>query len=208
MTHFEPPSSTTVIAPGLKIAYCAEVITDGYLGLRPRRVGWTQRRRWVVAGLVMVAFLCSGIGVAVPAVLLLDYTARQGDPPATPTEAADLYLLQLDHGEEVGLRRALADSRQDELVEQWGALKAMVERTDPAPDKLQWSTFNVEDQGGGKTAVTVPVNATWWGERGMSMVGEAHPWRFLMHREDGGWRITAVEPFLWCGGHVRAEACR
>ena len=157
--------------------------------------------------LVMIAFLCGGLGVAVPAVLLLDYTERQGDPPATPTEAADLYLLQLDQGEEIGLRRALADSQRDELVEQWGDLKAMVERTDPAPDKLEWSTFDVDGQGDGKAVVTVPVHATWWGERGMSMVGEAHPWRFLMHREDGGWRITAVEPYTWCGGHVRADAC-
>jgi hypothetical protein len=182
------------------------VVADEYAKPRPRWAEWTQRRRLVVAVLGMVAFLCLGLGVAVPAALLLDLTDRQGDPPATPTEAADLYLVQLDQGEEIGLRRALADDRRDELVEQWRELKATIERTDPAPDKLDWSTFDVEDQGDDTSAVAVPVQATWW-NNGMSMVGTEHTWRFSVHREDGGWRITKVEPFAWCGGHVRADAC-
>jgi hypothetical protein len=102
----------------------------------------------------------------------------------------------------------MADDRRDELVEQWAELTATIARTDPAPDKLAWSSFGVDDQRKGEATVTVPVRATWWGDRGMSMVGEPHPWRFLVHREDGGWRITAVEPFAWCGGHVQAGACR
>ena len=155
---------------------------------------------------VMVAFLCGGLGLVAPAVWLLDYTDRQGDPPATPTEAADLYLVQLDLGDEIGLRRALAGDEQDELVAQWSELKTTMERTDPPPDKLEWSTFDVEAQGD-TAAVTVPVAVTWWGDRGMSMVGTDHPWRFSVHREDGGWRITKVEPYAWCGGHVRADAC-
>lgn len=181
-------------------------MTTGQDASQPRWAGWSQRRRWAVAVMAMVGFLCAGLGVAVPVALFLDFTDRQGDPPATPTEAADLYLIQLDQGEEIGLRRALAGSRRDELLDQWRELKATIERSDP-PDKLEWSAFNIEDQGDDKTAVTVPVQAVWWGERGMSMVGTEHPWRFSMQREDNGWRITHVEPFAWCGGHVRADAC-
>jgi hypothetical protein len=184
------------------------VIEEKRLQRRLFWADWSQRRRWTIAALVMIAFLCASLGVAVPAVLLVDFTVRQGDPPATPTEAADLYLVHLDQGDEIGLRRALADGRRDELVDQWRQLKLTIERTDPAPDKLEWSSFDVEDRGQDRSAVAVPVQAVWWEERGMSMVGTEHPWRFSMRREDGGWRITDVEPYAWCGGHVRADACQ
>ncbi|MEU8608452.1 hypothetical protein AB0C29_10680 [Actinoplanes sp. NPDC048791] len=182
------------------------MVAKEIIGTGPFYAGWGRRRRWMIAVGLMVAFLCGGLGIAVPAVLLLDYTDRQGDPPTSPTQAADLYLAQLDQGEPIGLRRAFADGRRDELVEQWSRLKTTIERTDPAPDKLEWSTFDIEDQGDDKAVVTVPVQAVWW-DGAMSMVGDEHPWRFSMRREDGGWRITEVEPFPWCGGHVQPSSC-
>ena len=109
--------------------------------------------------MAMVGFLCAGLGVAVPAALFLDYTDRQGDPPATPTEAADLYLIQLDQGEEIGLRRALASGRRDELLDQWRELKATVERSEP-PDKLEWSAFDIQDQGDGKTGILAQLDSS------------------------------------------------
>ena len=39
-----------------------------------------QQRRWMITVLLMVALLCAGLGLAVPAAWLLDYTDRQGDP--------------------------------------------------------------------------------------------------------------------------------
>ncbi len=71
-------------------------------------------------------------GVVRPVAWFLDHADRQGDPPATPIEAVDLYLIQLDQGEEIGLRRALAGSQRDELVAQWRELKATMECTNPA----------------------------------------------------------------------------
>lgn len=51
----------------------------------------------------------------------------------------------------------------------------MLYSSDPTPDQQGWSAFDVDDPGDSEVAVTVPVHATWWGDRGMSMVGEAHP---------------------------------
>lgn len=195
--------------PPTKIAYCAEMITWEIRKppLRAVVAGWSGRRRWTLAVLLMVGFLCSGLA-AVPVVAFLDYTDRLGDAPATATEAADIYLNQLVSREEIGLTRALSKSQRDELLDQWHSLIADMQRTDPPPDKLTWSRSDVEDQGDDVARVTVPVSAVWWQERGMSMVGTEQPWVFVIRAEDGGWRLVEVRPFPWCGGHVRADACR
>jgi hypothetical protein len=168
---------------------------------------WSPRRRWSLAVSLMLAFLCSGLAV-VPVVALFDYTKRQGDAPATSVEAVDAYLGHLSSGEEIGLRRVLSASGRDELLQQWRAERGEMKRTQPAPDKLTWSTFDVEHQGDDREQITVPVRGVWWQPRGISMQGSDEPWVFTTRREDGGWRITKVRPFPWCGGHVRADACR
>lgn len=175
---------------------------------RPVFAGWGRRRRWVLAVVLMVGFLCCGLG-AVPVVAFLDYTDRQGDPPATAIEAVDIYLNQLLLREQIGLTHALSGSERDDLVKQWESLIADMKRTDPPPNTLKWGPrFDVEDQGDEVVQVTVPVGAVWWQERGISMHGTEHPWVFVARAEDGGWRIEEVRPYLWCGGHVRANACR
>ncbi|WP_125812568.1 hypothetical protein [Actinoplanes sp. ATCC 53533] len=170
--------------------------------------GWSLRRRWALAACLMVGFLCCGLG-AVPVAAFLDHTDSQGDPPATAVEAVDIYLNQLLLKERIGLTHALITSERDDLVKQWESLIKDMQRTDPPPDKLEWGPhFDVEDQGDEVTRVTVPVRAVWWQERGMSMQGTEHPWVFVARAEDGGWRIAEVRPHPWCGGHVRADACR
>jgi transcriptional regulator with XRE-family HTH domain len=36
---------------------------------------------------------------------------------------------------------------------------------------------------------------------------ERHPWTFDVHREDGGWRLTKVKPYPWCGAYVQQSHC-
>ena len=156
----------------------------------------------------MVGFLCCGLAT-VPVVAFLDYTDRQGDPPATAVLAVDIYLNQLLLREQIGLSHALISGERDDLIEQWESLVADMKRTDPPPSTLAWGpNFDVEDQGDEVVQVTVPVAAVWWQERGMSMHGTEHPWVFVARADDGGWRIAEVRPHPWCGGHVRADACR
>jgi hypothetical protein len=156
----------------------------------------------------MVGFLCCGLAV-VPVAAFLDHTDKQGDPPETAVLAVDVYLNQLLSGEEIGLTRALLSDERDHLVEQWESLIADMQRTDPPPSKLNWGpSFDTQDQGDEVIQVTVPVGAVWWQDRGMTMKGTSHPWVFVVKAEDGGWRIAEVRPHPWCGGHVRADACR
>lgn len=170
--------------------------------------GWSRRRRWALAVALMVAFLCCGLAT-VPVAAFLDYTDRQGDPPTTAILAVDIYLNQLMLEEQIGLSHALISDRRDELTEQWETLIADMKRTDPPPSRLDWGPrFDVEDQGDEVKQVTVPVGGVWWQDRGMSLVGTEHPWVFIVKAEDGGWRIAEVQPHPWCGGHVRADACR
>src|SRR5690348_14391661 len=99
---------------------------------RPRSIiaGWSRRRRWLVAISLMVAFFGAAC-VAVPVVVFLDYTSRQGAPLGTPVEVADTYLLQLNAGEQIGLSRALADDDRQKLLQQWRGLLDEMHRTDP-----------------------------------------------------------------------------
>ena len=185
------------------IAYRAEMITDEISGPRPVYTTWSLRRRWTLAALLMVGFLCSGLAV-VPVAAFLDYTDRQGDAPVTATVAVDTYLNYLLAREWIGLTHALSESRRDELVTQWRTLIADMERTDPPPSTLAWSQFDVQDQCDDVVQLTVPVRAVWWQERGISMTGAEQPWVFVARAENGGWRLTEARPYPWCGGHVRA----
>lgn len=186
--------------------YRGPVITAAITKRRRFYDSWSRRTRWLLALALMIGFLCSGLAVAVPLALFLDYTDAQGDAPATAEEAADVYLGRLDQDEKIGLSRVLAVDERGDLLRQWQELRDRIEHTNPPPDKLAWSTFDVRGQGD-EADVVVPVRAQWRQDRGITMVGAEHPWCFRVHREDGGWRITAVEPFPWCGGHVRQDAC-
>jgi hypothetical protein len=200
------PSPGPVLAAERTFAYRAWMIT---VIDRPRSIiaGWSRRRRWLVAICLMVAFFVAAC-LAVPVVVFLDYTSRQGAALGTPVEATDTYLLQLNSGEEIGLSRALADDERQRLLKQWHGLLDEMRRTDPAPTKLAWSSFDTEDQADDKVTVTVPVAAEWRGSSGNGYKSAAHPWTFAVHREDGGWRLTAVTPYPWCGGYVDREHCR
>ncbi|GAB1643841.1 hypothetical protein KRMM14A1259_42640 [Krasilnikovia sp. MM14-A1259] len=162
----------------------------------------------------MAGFCLCGLG-AVPIVALLDYTQRQGDAFGTPVEAADAYLLQLNLNlaavggelDEVGLSRALDADRRDELLKQWEGLRTEIGRTDPPPSKLTWSSFQSTSQGGETVTVTVPVSAQWSGGTATSYKSEPHPWTFTARHQDGGWRLSAVQPYPWCGGYVDQAHC-
>ncbi len=135
--------------------------------------------------------------------------AGKGQPSATA--AVNVFILALSSGEELGLRAALAEDRREQLLERWRQLRAELDRTDPPPSKLELGSLTVEDQGADTARVVAQVQGIWW-RRGAgsatSINGETHPWRFETRRDDDGWRVWSVEPYAWCGGHVRADACR
>ena len=62
--------------------------------------------------------LCTGI-VAVPVswAVLRQAEAERGE--ATPDAAANVYVLQMSSGEELGLSRVLVAARHDQLLGQW-----------------------------------------------------------------------------------------
>jgi hypothetical protein len=162
---------------------------------------------WAVVAAVVLC--CAGV-VAVPVVWLARQTIAADEGETTPAAAVNVYLLQLDSGEELGLRRVLAGERRDELLDQWRAIRRDIERTDPRPSKLEnGPRYDVdEDQGDGQARVAVDVRGVWWQGNGLAVTGTTHPWRFELRRDSGGWRVWSVEPHPWCGGHVRADACR
>jgi hypothetical protein len=72
----------------------------------------------------------ASVGVAAAVAAFLDYTNRQGDPPATATEAVDTNLNRLMVNEEIGLSHMLKSDERDELTEQWRRVRADMDRTD------------------------------------------------------------------------------
>ncbi|MEV0734236.1 hypothetical protein [Polymorphospora sp. NPDC050346] len=124
----------------------------------------------------------------------------------TPAGAANVYLLHLSGDDEIGLWRVLDSTRRDELLGQWRTYRHDMSRTDPAPAKLEFS-IDVEDQGDGRATVIATVQPVWWMEA-LSRKGSSHVWRFEVQASRSGWRVLSVDPHPWCGGHVRAEACR
>ncbi|MGC4771989.1 hypothetical protein ACLQ25_23845 [Micromonospora sp. DT44] len=132
--------------------------------------------------------------------------ADKGQP--APDAAANVFMLALSSGEEIGLRAVLAPDRRDELLDEWRGIRRDITRSDPQPSKLNAGVFNVEEPGDDRAKVATPVHAVWWGDDGISMTGAKHLWRFETRRDGGGWRVWSVDPYPWCGGHVRADACR
>ncbi|WP_346121869.1 hypothetical protein [Micromonospora coerulea] len=113
----------------------------------------------------------------------------------------------MSSGEELGLSRVLVDERHEELLRQWRRYRGEMERAS-VPSKLETvGPIDVEDQGDSRATVTAHIRAIWWNGP-TSLSGTAHPWRFETRRDAGGWRVWAADLPPWCGGHVRADACR
>ncbi|MDI5937933.1 MULTISPECIES: hypothetical protein [unclassified Micromonospora] len=162
-------------------------------------------RRWVLylaAGLALCVAGPAAAGAGWVATKTVE--ADRGQP--TPDAAANVFMLAVSSGEELGLRAALAPSRRDELVDEWRRIRGDITRTSPQPSKVSAGVFVVDDQGDDRAQVVTEVQAVWWGT--VSMAGTPHAWRFETRRDGGGWRVWSVDPHPWCGGHVRAEACR
>ncbi|MFF5071611.1 hypothetical protein ACFY2R_10495 [Micromonospora olivasterospora] len=171
-------------------------------------IGRRRPRRWLLylaAGLA----LCTGAPAAagVGWTTARTYEADQGQP--SPDSAANVFMLAVSTGEEIGLRSALAPQRRDELLNEWRGIRRDITRTDPQPSKVSTGVFVVEHQDDDRAQVVTDVQAVRWGEGfSGSITGTPRPWRFEVHRDGGGWRVWAVDPHPWCGGHVRASACQ
>lgn len=184
-----------------------------YRGWESRRqrtmAGWSVRRRWLVLVVVpLLVLCCCGGVVGVPLAWLAHATVAASRGGTSPDVAANTYLMALSDGDEAGLLPMLDDEHQDELATGWHAYLATMQHTDPPPSRLDFGALTVSTAVSGRATVTVDVAATWWGS---GMAGgyrsQALPWRFET-RDDGGWRITAVTPPVWCGGYVLASKCR
>ncbi|TDB74272.1 hypothetical protein E1165_14965 [Micromonospora sp. KC723] len=135
------------------------------------------------------------------------HQADQGQP--SPDAAANVFMLAVSSGEELGLRSALAPQHRDELVNEWREIRQDISRTEPAVSKVTAAAFVIEHQDDDRAQVVTEVRAVWWPTDGggLMMHGSPYPWRFETRRDDGGWRVWSVDPHPWCGGHVRASAC-
>jgi hypothetical protein len=177
---------------------------------RARLAGWSTRKRWVVLVLVPVLLCCCGGGaVGVPVAWFARVTVQAGQGAKAPEAAADEYLMTLGYGQEEGLLPVLDDDRQEQLLAQWRAYRADMQRTDPPPSRLDYGALSVGPVAGGRATVTVRVSATWWPAGGGFAGGyssDEFEWRIETHREDG-WRVSAVAAPAWCGGYVPAAKC-
>ena len=169
-----------------------------------------QPRRWLLVLLIGVLVVCVGAPVASVIVWFGRGTlaAAQGQP--SPSAAVNVFMLAVSNGEEIGLRSALAEEHRDELVDRWRRIRADVARTDPPPSKVETAAINVDAHSDEVAHVVADVQAIWWPRdgSGLSMHGDARPWRFETRRDRGGWRVWSIDAPPWCGGHVRADACR
>lgn len=163
-------------------------------------------RHWPWVVLSVVAVLCAGV-VAVPMSWAVRKQAEADRGEATPAAAANVYVLKMSSGEEIGLWRVLAARRHDDLLRQWRQYRGEMERGN-VPSKLEMlAPIEVEDQGDDRATVTAQVRPTWWHEQ-INISGTAHTWRFETRRDAGGWRVWSADLPQWCGVHVRADACR
>ncbi|MGC4788725.1 hypothetical protein ACLQ22_12950 [Micromonospora sp. DT178] len=116
--------------------------------------------------------------------------------------------MKLSAGDGIGLSRVLAEERHDELRRQWQSYRDEMTRSQRPPSKLEATGAAViEHQGDDRATVVEHVRGVWWDE-GMSLAGSAHPWRWELRKDDGGWRVWSVELPAWCGVHVRTDVCR
>ncbi|WBC12792.1 hypothetical protein O7600_16540 [Micromonospora sp. WMMA1998] len=156
--------------------------------------------------LALVVISCAGL-VAVPASWAVRKQLQAERGEATPEAAARVWLLKLSAGEEVGLSRVLAGARHDELRQQWRDYRAEMTGTGREPSKLESvGPSAIEHQGADRASVTDQVRAVWWNDAQI-LAGTAHPWRWELRKDRGGWRVWSVELPAWCGVHVRANLC-
>jgi hypothetical protein len=168
--------------------------------------GWSMRRRWLTFVLVPTMILCcGGTALGAPAAWLLGTTIEASRGAATPDAAANEYLLALSYDNEDGLLAVLDNDNQDELLTAWHAYRATMSGTTPPPSSLDFGPLAVGPVADGRAEVSAEVRATWWGD--LAYQSESHTWRFTT-RQDNGWQIEKVEPPAWCGGYVRADACK
>ena len=167
--------------------------------------GWSVRRRWGTFVLVPTLLVCCvGTAFGVPAAWLLNSTLEASRGAPSPDAAANDYLMALGYDNEDGLLPVLDNDHQDELLTGWRSYRAAMNKTTPPPAKLEFGALTVGPIVNGQAEVSTEVSATWWGTTSYS--SEAHTWHFKT-REGNGWQVQTVEPFTWCGGYVRSDAC-
>lgn len=166
------------------------------------------RSRWLLI-VAAVALVCCGATLAVPVVWFVRETIRAGAGQPSPDAAAEVYLSALSTGDEAGLLPVLDDRHSAELLAQWRAYRADMQTTDPPPAKLEYTYTDVRRISADRALVVALVHAVWSpsGAGSTYFNGGSYEWR-ITTRDDGGWRVTSVVPYRWCGGHVRADACR
>jgi hypothetical protein len=168
--------------------------------------GWSVRRRWLTFVLIPTLIVCcGGTAFGLPAAWLLRTTIEASKGAPSPDAAANVYLMALGYDDEAGLLPMLNNDHQDELLTGWRAYRAAMSGTTPPPSTFDFGTLTVGPIVDGRAEVSAEVSATWWGEN--SYRSAAHTWRFTTRR-DNGWQIERVKPFAWCGGYVRADACK
>jgi hypothetical protein len=154
----------------------------------------------------LVAVVCAGL-VAVPATWAIQKQAEAERGEVSPESAALVWVLQLSARDELGLSRVLAKPRHDELLGQWREYRDVIESTRKPPAKITTSGPSVvEHQGDDRATVTEQIHAVWR-DGPTILAGEAHPWRFEVRKDRGGWRIWSADLPPWCGVHVRADLC-
>jgi hypothetical protein len=153
----------------------------------------------------VVVLVCAG-AVAVPATWAVRRQVEAERGEAAPEAAANVWVLQASAGEEIGLSRVLSRRRRDELLAQWRAMRADMSRGRPPSKMATTGLPEITHQGDNRAVVVWQVQGIWWNGP-LSMASAAHPWRFEVHRERGGWRIWSVDLPAWCGVYVRANAC-
>lgn len=170
-----------------------------------RFTGWSVRRRWTILVLLPTLLVCcGGTAFGVPAAWVLRTTLEASRGAPSPDAAANEYLLALGYDNEAGLLPVLDNDHQGELLTAWRAYRAAMSATTPPPSKLDFGSLAVGPVIDGRAVVSTEVSATWWGASAYR--SEAHTWRFTT-RQDNGWQVETVEPFAWCGGYVRQDAC-
>ncbi|MFI7607433.1 hypothetical protein ACIBTV_20125 [Micromonospora sp. NPDC049366] len=145
--------------------------------------------------------------MAVPATWAVRKQVQAERGEAAPEAAALVWVLQTSAGDELGLSRVLAKRRHDDLLQQWREYRAVIDSTAKPPGKITTSGPSVvEHQGDDRATVTEQVQAVWW-DGATIRSGMAHPWRFEVRKDRGGWRIWSVDLPPWCGVYVRASLC-
>lgn len=152
---------------------------------------WSVGRRWAVFVLLPALMCCcAGAVISAPLTWLIGQTIEAGKGAPDAQAAVNIYLLALGYNNPDGLLPIVGNS--DELIDQWKAYRAEMERVDPVPSTLGFN-YGPTSQDGGRAQVTADVYFTWWNTDGRAggWTGSAHRWHFTTH-EDDGWRTETV----------------